>query len=473
MQQNLNLALTQIRENSIEVLQDENTLFKCSLDHSRYSVLPSAVVRVKAQEQVGIVLKIANKFNIGVTVRGSGTGCSGGCVPLDKGIVLDLSKLNKIEIDAVSRIATVEAGAITFDVDKSANEYGLFYAPDASSHKFCSIGGNIACNAGGLRALKYGVTRDNVISLKAYTGSGELVNCALPLKKFSVGLNLRDLFIGSEGLLGVIVEAKLKLLPLPESRKTLISFFDGDLKAFTGISKIMKSPLMPCVLEFMDSDTITCERKRFPELSIPEGKSVLLIEFDGTQAEVDEAVNKCSKLFDDIRTSNSDQEREMLWKIRRAASPAMYEMGDSKISQDIVLPISSLEEFFAYYKGLGKKYNISCPVFGHSGDGNYHIHFMYNSADLQSAQKAREAMDLSIKKTIELGGAVSGEHGIGFLKTKYMSLQHSEFELNLMRQLKMLFDPQNILNRSKVLWENSTEVKNLRPLKNIHLPWDK
>lgn len=472
MLENVNFAISEIKARGIDVFDDAQKLFEASVDHTRYSVLPSAVVVVKKAEEVGDVLKIANKFDIGVSVRGSGTGCAGGCVAIDKGIVLDVSKLNKIEIDPVERIATVGAGAITIDVDKQANKFGLFYAPDPSSHKYCSIGGNIACNAGGLRALKYGVTRDNVVSLKAYTGSGEFVNCALPLKKFSVGINLRDVFVGSEGLLGVIVEAKLKLLPVPETRKTLIAFFDGDLNAFAGIVKLMRSSLAPCILEFMDTDTISCVRKRFPELSIAEGKSVLLIEFDGSKNEVEEASQLCANLFSEIRVSKSEEEREILWKIRRASSPSMYELGDSKISQDIVLPISALEEFFAYYKNLGKEMGLACPVFGHSGDGNYHIHFMYNASVPNSQELARKAMDLSIKKTIALGGAISGEHGIGFLKSKYMPLQHSEIELDLMRGIKKVFDPKNILNRGKVLFQNSSEIEALKPLKNIHLPWD-
>ena len=170
--------------------------------------------------------------------------------------------------------------------------------------------------------------------------------------------------------------------------------------------------------------------------------------------------------------SKSEEEREILWKIRRASSPSMYELGDSKISQDIVLPISALEEFFAYYKNLGKEMGLECPVFGHSGDGNYHIHFMYNASVPNSQELARKAMDLSIKKTIALGGAISGEHGIGFLKSKYMPLQHSEIELDLMRGIKKVFDPKNILNRGKVLFQNSSEIDALKPLKNIHLPWD-
>ncbi len=472
MSSSVNLAVLQMRENALEVVDAGQTLFDCSLDHTRYSVLPEAVVFAKSAEDVQTVLQIANKYDVGVTVRGSGTGCAGGAVPIDGVIVLDVSKINQIKIDPTARIATVGAGAITSDVDAQANKFGLFYAPDPSSNKFSSIGGNIACNAGGLRALKYGTTRDNVMALKVVTGEGKIINCALPLKKYSVGFNLRDLFIGSEGQLGVVVEACLRLLPMPDFRKTIALFFDDDFLAFDGVGELMRSSLEPCILEFMDAQTISCVREKAPELNLPEGKAVLLVEFDGVVEDVENSVKKCAEMFANMRIANSENEREELWKIRRNASSAMYRLADTKINQDIVLPFAKLDEFFKYYKSLGEKFALPCPVFGHSGDGNYHIHFMYNSDDAQGKLNAREAMDLSIKKAISLGGAVSGEHGIGFLKSKYMHLQHSEIELDYMRKIKAQFDPKGVLNRFKVLVDFDVP-STMSPLKNIKLPWDK
>ncbi len=472
MNSSIDSAVLRLRELGIDVVSSGDALFNCSLDHTRYSVLPKAVVFASCIEDVQNIVKIANEFDVGLTVRGSGTGCAGGAVPIDCGIVLDVSRINSIEIDASSRMAKVGAGAITADIDAKANEFGLFYAPDPSSHKFCSIGGNIACNAGGLRALKYGTTRDNVVSLKVVSGSGEIINCALPLKKYSVGFNLRDLFIGSEGQLGIVVEAFLRLLPIPETKKTLVAFFNDDFEAFAGVGKLMRSSLEPCVLEFMDSDTVACVREKKPHLQLPSGKSILLIEFDGTVADVDESVEKCSVLFENVRVAESEDERQGLWEIRRSASSAMYKLADTKINQDIVLPLSELSSFFEYYKALGQKFGLPSPVFGHSGDGNYHIHFMYNASDCIGKRNAEKAMDLSIKKAIELGGAVSGEHGIGFLKSKYMSLQHSSIELEYMRKIKEQFDPKKILNRGKVL-ECFDIPENLAPLKNVKLAWDK
>lgn len=451
----------------------EKNLFDASLDHMRYAFMPQIVAYASCADDVSKILSSANELNIPTTVRGSGTGCAGGCVPVCGGLVIDLSGINFIEIDGVSRIAHVGAGAITANVDAAASKFGLFYAPDPSSHKYSSIGGNIACNAGGLRALKYGTTRENVLALTAVLADGEKISGALPLKKYSVGLNLRDIFIGSEGTIGVVVEAWLKLLPLPKSKTAALAFFKNDEAAFAGIGKIMKADLSPCILEFMDAETVSCVRKRNPDLSIPEGSAAILAEFDGDKNETEkQAANFVSVLSDISRASFSDENSEMekLWRVRRSASQSMYELGDSKISQDIVLPNSALAEYFAFYKNLGAQSRLATPVFGHAGDGNYHIHFMYDSADATGRERAVEAMDKAIAKAVELGGAVSGEHGIGFLKSKYMRLQHSRRELELMRSIKKLFDPKDILNRGKIY--ESFDTAKLSPLKGVRLPWD-
>ncbi|MBE6411703.1 MAG: FAD-binding protein [Opitutales bacterium] len=469
----ISTLLARLETESIEFSVSEKSRFDASLDHMRYSFMPSVVVYAKSQADIQKLLKNCNELNIPVSVRGAGTGCAGGCVPICNEIVLDVSAINFIEIDPVSRIAHVGAGAITADIDAQAKKFGLFYAPDPSSHKFSSIGGNIACNAGGLRALKYGTTRENLVALKAVLPSGEVITGGLPLKKYSVGLNLRDIFVGSEGTLGVISQAWLKLLPLPKTKSVSLAFFSSDSDAVVGVEKIMQAKLTPAVFEFMDCDTIACVRKRNADLPIPEGTSALIAEFDGNESETSAQAKKFFDTLDgfavEIKIADGE-EMEKLWKVRRSASQSMYELGDSKISQDIVLPHNAVVEFFDYYKKLGETMNLATPTFGHVGDGNYHIHFMYDSADSSARGRASDAMDLAIKKAVELGGAVSGEHGIGFLKSKYMSLQHSQVELDLMKSLKKVFDPNNILNRGKVF--ESYDTKNLAPLKNIKLPWD-
>ncbi len=458
----------------IDFSTSEKSLFDASLDHMRYSFLPLAVVYAKCEDDIRNTLRECNQLDIPVTVRGSGTGCAGGCVPICGGIVLDLSAINFIEIAPESRIAHVGAGAVTADIDAEARKFGLFYAPDPSSHKFSSIGGNIACNAGGLRALKYGTTRENLLSLTAILANGDRITGALPLKKYSVGLNLRDIFVGSEGTLGVVSEAWLKLLPLPKSKITALAFFESDKNAIKAVGKVMCSSVSPAIFEFLDTVTVTCVKKRNPSFDIPENASALLAEFDGeaeeTLSQTKTFVEVLKDLSLNVRFSENEMDSEKLWKVRRAASQAMYELGNSKFSQDIVLPYRAVSDFFEFYKALGEKSKLATPVFGHVGDGNYHIHFMYNSSDPTARDRALDSMDEVVVKVIELGGAVSGEHGIGFLKSKYMPLQHSQPELDLMRSIKKLFDPKNILNRGKVYEQYNTRP--LYPLNGIKLPWD-
>ena len=465
--------LADLKSAGIEYSLGQEALFSVSLDHMRYSSPPECAVFAKRAEDIGNTLKICSRYVCPVTVRGSGTGCAAGCVPFCGGIVLDVSGINFIEIDPASRTAHVGAGAVTADVDAAAAKHGLMYAPDPSSHKYCSIGGNISCNAGGLRAAKYGVTRDNVLALAAYLADGSEITCGLPLKKFSAGPNLRDLFIGSEGTLGVVSQAWLRLLPRPQEKAAALAFFAGDEKGFEGIKAVMRSPLEPAVLEFMDTETVDCVRRRDASLQIPEKSCALLAEFDGAgatgQAEhFAEILGKIPGAT--ARASKNEAEAEAFWRVRRAASPAMYGLANTKISQDIVLPFARVGEFFEFFKKLGRQSGLHTPIFGHAADGNYHIHFMYDGNIPGERERAQQGMDAAVIKAVELGGAVSGEHGIGALKAKYMALQHSPKELETMRKIKEALDPLNILNRGKVYFPQ--DLSAYTPLKGVKLPWD-
>lgn len=465
--------LIKFDEERIAYSTDEKKLFEASIDHTRFSSIPACVAYAKDCEEIAKILKIANNANCPVTVRGSGTGCAAGSVPFCGGLVLDLSAVNFIKIDPVARIAHVGAGAITAEVDKEARKHGLFYAPDPSSHKYSSIGGNIACNAGGLRAAKYGVTRENVLALTAYLADGEKILCGLPLKKFSVGMNLRDFFIGSEGTLGVVGEAWLKLLPAPKNRAVALALFEGDAKGFQAVEKIMRSNLTPSIFEFMDAETVDCVRRGEASLDLPAGHCALLAQFDTSDA--CELAKEFVKTLEELsngsaRAAADEDEIEKLWKVRRVASSAMYYLNNSKLSQDIVLPFEKVAEFFEYFKSLASGIKMSSPVFGHAADGNYHIHFMYDGKEQGARKRGLEAMDAAMKKVVELGGAVSGEHGIGALKAKYMPFQHGASELELMRKIKKVFDPKNILNRGKIYEEQN--MSGIEPLKGIKLPWD-
>ena len=473
--ENTKQAVAEIRAAGVEVSISPEDLFGASLDHTRYSFMPDARVWVRNGEEIAFVLKTANELGVCVSVRGSGTGCAGGCVPVDGGIVLDLSKINFIEIYPAERTARVGAGAVTAEIDARAAEVGLMYAADPSSHKYSSIGGNISCNAGGLRAAKYGNTRENVLALTAYLADGRKLECGRPIKKFSVGPNLRDFFIGSEGTFGVVGEAWVKLLPRPRAKRAVIAFPKSDFGAFDAVEKLMRSPLTPSICEFMDADTLKCVRVKNPSIKIdaPESAAALLLEFDGEPLQTEEDAKSAEKLLSEYgaRAARDGTEAERFWEVRRRASQSMYLLGDSKVNQDIVLPFSSVKKYFEFFKKLAHSSGLPAPVFGHSADGNYHIHFMYCAANVGDRQKAWDAMEQAVKKAIEMGGAVSGEHGIGFLKSKYMPFQHSEAELDTMRALKKLFDPKNILNPHKVYFPGA--VKDIPPpLTGVKLPWD-
>ncbi len=457
----------------IRISVSESERFAASLDNTRYSALPDCVAHAEKPEDIGRILRVAHKNATPVTVRGRGTGCAAGCVPFCGGIVLDVSAIDFIEIDAAARVAHVGAGAVTADIDAAARKFGLMYAPDPSSHKYSSIGGNIACNAGGLRAAKYGVTREHVLALSAFLADGTRIKCGLPLRKFSAGPNLRDFFIGSEGTFGVVSEAWLKLLPAPEKKRAALAYFDGDSAGFEAVEKIMLSPLQPAVLEFMDVETVACVGAREPSFKIPRGSCALLAEFDSADADAEASlfISLLRELSNGTaRAAKDDAEAEELWRVRRSASPAMYGLGNAKLNQDIVLPLEKTREFFKFFKQLGNGIGLPTPVFGHAADGNYHIHFMYDANDEGARSRALEGMRAAIEKAIEMGGAVSGEHGIGALKSKYMAIQHGEAELKLMRAIKRAFDPKNILNPEKVY--TVTDLPNAAPFKGVKLPWD-
>jgi len=469
------LKALKTRLKSSAVLTDAKSLFDAGIDHTRYSFIPQAAIKIGLAADVGEVLKTANEYGVKVSPRGSGTGCSGGALAQRGGWVIDLSALKSIKIDPAAWIAEVEAGAITADVDAAAHPYGLFYPPDPSSHKYSSIGGNIACNAGGLRAAKYGVTRDYVLALEGYLPSGAYVRWGRPIKKFSVGLNMRDLWIGSEGLLGIVTKAWLKLAKRPEAVKTYMFLYDGELAAISAVQDILQGGTMPAILEFMDSETVACARRYCESLAVKEGFSALLVQLDGAPSEIAAAEPKllesARKRAVSFKTAASGAEAEALWSMRRKCSQAMYEIADSKLSQDIVLPLGSTAEFFEFFKRDGKECGIPTPTFGHAADGNYHIHAMYKGADSLQTKAARGIMDRAILKAVALGGAVSGEHGIGILKTHYMKYQHSAAELEAMRAVKRALDPNDILNSGKVLEE--FDIGSAMPLKDVHLPWDK
>ena len=458
-----------------QVLVDEESRFAASIDNLRLSFLPDAVVQIKAAGEVGEVLKLAHKYTIPVTARGAGSSATGAAVPLKGGWALDLSALDSIEIDTVSRMASVGAGVITAKLQAEAEAVGLFYPPDPSSKGYSTIGGNIACNAGGMRCVKYGVTRDYVLGLKGFFADGSPFKLGLPLKKYVSGLNLRDLMIGSEGTLGVITSATLKLIPKPEKRWTGMFAFKSEAAALKAVKSLLEERHNPSILEFLDRQSVSCAEQYTgkPIFANCPNAALLLIEVDGSPSEVRtqrkqllEFMEQHAVLHQEART---DAKAEAIWQVRRTCSQSMYSIADTKLNEDVVVPIHKQVELIRYTIALKKEIGLATPTFGHAGDGNLHVHIMYNRSSPEEKVKAKEGIQKLMQKVVDLGGVITGEHGIGLAKAPFMKLQHSKAEIAAMRTVKNALDPKDILNPGKIfepfeVWDRNTET--------VKLPWD-
>lgn len=458
-----------------QVLTDEETLFNASFDAMRLSFMPTAVIRPSVAESVGIVLKLANEFEISVTPRGAGSTLTGSATPIDGGWVLDLTKLNNITIDAFSKYAYVEAGAVTGDIQKQVLEYGLFYPPDPASSSFCTIGGNIACNAGGLRGVKYGVTRDYVVALEGFLPTGEAVSWGLPLKKFTSGYNIRDLWIGSEGTLGVVTKAVLKLIKRPGVTRTFLADFANDKLALEAAQVLLGMGIVPSVLEFLGQLTVKGAQEEVGvAIKSSPGYSVLLIELDGHPAVVEEdrdvLVNWGRRHANNFFEAKNCEDSEGLWQIRRRCSSAMFQFGDSKLNEDIVVPLDKTIELMEFVEKVSKEKSLKIPVFGHVGDGNFHVNIMYNYDDVSMRKHAEEALCMLMEHVVKLGGAITGEHGIGLAKSPFLRLQHGKAEINAMLSIKKALDPKGILNPGKIFTSfHAWEYERIK----VKMPWEK
>ena len=465
-----------------KVKTDEATCFAASFDNMRLSFMPEAVIRPSVEEDIGTVLKLANQHRVPVTVRGRGTGNTGGSSPIHGGWVIHLDHWDKIEIDPIGAMATVQPGAITARINELAAPHGLFFPPDPSSLKYCSIGGNIATNAGGLRAAKYGVVRDHVYALEGFLPTGEKVRWGAPLRKFASGINLRDLWIGSEGTLGVITKATLKLVNKPEARRTFLLACRTDEGALEAAAELMGARVNPAVFEFLDTQTVEAAETRrgqrvfsTAELhGVEATHAILLVELDGHPAAVaDDAVKVrqwIAKHAVAFRETGDEAEAEALWDIRRTCSQAMYSLGNAKLNEDIVVPFRSYVELIRYTREVRDRTGLATPTFGHAADGNFHVHIMYDRDNPEHCQKAERAIHEVMRKVVELGGAITGEHGIGIAKSPFLRLQHTPAEINAMLAVKRALDPNNILAPGQIfdplnVWEH-------RPVK-VTLGWDK
>jgi glycolate oxidase len=457
------------------VFTDDENCFRASMDNLRLSFAPDAVVKVREAGDVGVVLRMANQFEIPVTARGAGSSATGSAVPLHGGWALDLSGLRDISIDRVGRIATVGAGAITAELQAGAEALGLFFPPDPSSKQYSTIGGNIACNAGGMRCVKYGVTRDYVLGLEGFLADGSPFTFGLPLKKYVSGLNLRDLLIGSEGTLGVVTRAAIKLIPKPEKRWTGMFAFKSEAAALKTVVALFEEGHNPSILEFLDRQSVGCAEK-YTGKTVFEGhsrSSILLIELDGMPSEVRKQRTGLLEFMTGralaCREAKTEAKAEKLWQVRRTCSQSMFSLGDTKLNEDVVVPLEKQAELIRYTLELKKEIGLATPTFGHAGDGNLHVHIMYNRGSSAEAEKAKAGIKKLMQKVVDLGGVITGEHGIGLAKIPFMPMQHSPAEIAAMRSVKAALDPKGILNPGKIF--ESFEVWAHDPI-DVRLPWD-
>jgi len=452
-----------------------------SYDGLKVSSLPDAVIRVKKDTQVGEVLKIANEFTLPVTTRGAGSSLTGGATPIKGGWVLDLSGLNHLQIDEANQVAHCGPGVVVAQLQAEAAKDHLFYPPDPSSKKFCTIGGNIACNAGGLRCVKYGVTRDYVLALEGYLANGEKVRWGRATRKFATGYNLRDLWVGSEGTLGVVTRATLRLIDLPRGTKTFLGVFASDEVALSSPGELRKVGLRPSILEYLDQWTIDCLQKYVGTEVFPgiDPKPMLLIEVDGSPHEVEEQSKILTEWLEKtalgFRTAQNAEDAEKLWDVRRQGSSSMKKLASTKLNEDVVVPLDQQVELVQCVNGLRKKFGIKIGVFGHCGDGNLHVNLMYDEENAEETSRAVSALRELMSRVIKLGGAISGEHGVGLAKTPFVREQFNHAEWSAMLAVKKALDPKNILNPGKIFdvfhpWEQkkipmilSWELENEEP----------
>ena len=439
-----------------QVLTEPEDMIAYSYDASHAETEPEAVVFATTTEQISELMKLAYREHIPVTPRGQGSGLSGGSVPLKKGIVLSMDKMQRvIDFDPANRLITVEAGLTTSDIDPIAAEANLFYPPDPGSVTFSTIGGNVAENAGGLRGLKYGVTKDYVKMMKVVLPQGDIVTLGNKCVKHVAGFNMEGIFVGSEGLLGIMTEVTLALLPIPQHHESALAIFDSLDDAAQSVSDIIAAGVTPSTMEFMDNITINAIQN-FQDCGLPcDAEAVLLIETDGEKnsavnemAKVEEAVNKNHvRKFSRARDM---AERDLLFAGRRIALNALANVRPNLILEDATVMRSKLPEMVSGIVNIATKYDLQVGIFGHAGDGNLHPTFLIDMKDKDEMGRTEKAVTELFQLAIDLDGTISGEHGIGVEKKPFLENQIGAEGIRLLQNIKKTFDPENLLNPGKM-----------------------
>ncbi|RTZ67467.1 MAG: glycolate oxidase subunit GlcD [Verrucomicrobia bacterium] len=418
--------------------------------------MPGCVVFALSTDEISAVLKLANDTGTPVVTRGSGTGLSGGCVPSGDCIVLCTVKMERIlEVDAANLTMTVEPGVTTIQIAEAAEKVGLFYPPDPGSMKISTIGGNVAENSGGLRGLKYGVTRNYVMGLEVVLPDGEVMWLGNKCVKDVAGFSLKDVMIGSEGTLGVITKVLLKLIPKPAAKKTMVATFDAMDHAAQTVSDIIAAQIIPCTLEFLDRTTIHCVED-FAKVGLPlDCEALLLMETDGHPAAVAEEAGKMEELArangaKEVRVAKDDAEAAQLATARRSAFSALARLAPTTILEDATVPRSELAHMIRFVAEVAKKHELKIGTFGHMGDGNLHPTFLTDERNKDEMRRVHEAFDEIFEEAIRLGGTITGEHGIGLAKKEFLPKFAGEAQMRVMRELRTALDPKGILNPGKM-----------------------
>lgn len=438
------------------VLTDPADTWVYGYDNSRKHAAPEVVVFATSHREVQDLVRLCHEHGVPILARGRGTATTGAAIPLRGGVVLALERMNRIlRVDPANRVIVVEPGVTNQEVQDAAAQHGFFWPPDPTSAAYCTVGGNLAVNAAGPHAVKYGSTRENTLGLRAVTGAGDDIHTGVYTTKGVVGYDLTRLLIGSEGTLAIITEATLKLTPLPQARRLMQAIYANVGQAAAAISRIMAQPATPCALEFMDAMAIEMIRN-YSKAELPENAgALLLIEIDGPANALDDMTVAIRNAATDngllgFREARNKTETDALWATRKALSPALRNIAPNKLNEDVVVPVSRLPELIEGLGNLSREFGIPIVNFGHAGNGNIHVNLLYDSQDPKQEVAARPCLKQVFDLVIRLGGTLSGEHGIGREKRDYISLAIDPPTLALMRRIKAQFDPKGILNPDKI-----------------------
>lgn len=437
------------------LLTDPADRFTYGYDNSKRQGKAGAVALPRTHAQVEALARTCFEAGVALVARGRGTNTTGASVPFDGALAVSFERMDRIvHIDVANRLAVVEPGVLNGTLQQALAPHGFFWAPDPTSAPYSTIAGNLACNAGGPRTVKYGACRDNVLGLRAVDGTGRGFRCGGATTKSATGYDLTRLLVGSEGTLALITEATLKIVPLPQAKRSLRALYTDVAAAARAVARIMGQPVTPCALEFMDGTALRLVRERGADL--PEAGAMLLIDVDARAGALDDAcaaVETAARgegLVEFAQARNA-AETEALWAARRALSPALRSIAPTKINEDVVVPVSRVPDLVAGVEALSRTHGILIVCFGHAGNGNLHVNLLYDAADAARHAVALRCLDEVFARVIALEGTLSGEHGIGLAKRDWMARAIDPVALDLMRAIKTRFDPKGLLNPGKLL----------------------